>query len=517
MIRRMTAVVAVGLVGAQAHGAEKAPADLQVVKGEHTQINIADDRLRKQPPNPHPEAQWFPEAGLGLFVHWGISSVKAMNISWPMIPGRPTAHRTSVLGGTRVENALERERILRERDFDLDGKRAVAPVEYWQMAKDFDPESYDPDSWLKAAREAGFTYAVLTAKHHEGFALWPSAFGDLNTKNYIRGRDLVRPFVEACRHHGLKVGLYFSPPDWYFDREHMDFLFHRVRDMNPEFPPLGPDLLPRRERKSAEDAARHQAEYRSMIRGQIEELLTRYGKIDLLWFDGRPAVPEPESIISLERIRELQPGIVVNPRLHGRGDYATFERRLPASRPEVNWAEFCNTWTSSWVHEEIPFRSNGFVLGQLAQSRAWGINYLLGVGPMESGEMSPRVYENMQAVGQWMKAHRESVVAARPLPAGESASVPATASGTARYLFAIPRFKDGGNLPEAQLPPEDETLELAGIGKPSAVRLLGTGEPVEFTYRDGELLVRIPATKRTPLVDVVRVDLEPAAEDRAAR
>src|SRR5262249_51593210 len=129
---------------------------------------------RKQQPqahSSHPEAQWFPDAAFGLFIHWGIASVRAMNISWPMIPGRPLAER-------RIEGAAERERIVRESDYNLDGKPpAITPLEYWQMAKDFNPQSYDPDRWLAAAKDAGFTYAVLTAKHHEGFALWPSHFG----------------------------------------------------------------------------------------------------------------------------------------------------------------------------------------------------------------------------------------------------------------------------------------------------------------------------------------------------
>src|SRR5262249_28165392 len=148
----------------------------------------------------------------------------------------------------------------RESDYNLDGKPpAITPLEYWQMAKDFNPQSYDPDRWLAAAKDAGFTYAVLTAKHHEGFALWPSHFGTFSTKNYMGGRDLVRPFVEACRRHGLKVGLFVSGPDWYFDRDYNDFLYYRAHRTNPELPALGPDLKPRRREPEPQALKRHQA------------------------------------------------------------------------------------------------------------------------------------------------------------------------------------------------------------------------------------------------------------------
>jgi alpha-L-fucosidase len=470
------------------------------VRAEHDQIGNAQERAQAH--TAHPDAQWFPEAGFGLFIHWGISSVRAMNISWPMIPGRPLAEK-------RIESAAERERIVREGDYNLTGKPpAITPLEYWEMAGGFDPQAYDPDVWLKAAKEAGFTYAVLTAKHHEGFALWPSAHGDFGVKNRPGGRDLVKPFVEACRRNGLKVGLYFSGVDWYFDRGYQDFLYGRARRTNPEFRPLGPDLKPRLTDPDPEVEKKHQAAYAAMVRGQIEELLTRYGKIDLLWFDGKPRVPEAEKVITAERIRELQPGIVINPRLHGQGDYVTFERRLPGARPQVGWAEFCNTWTSSWSHQEIPFRAPAFVLGQLSQSRAWGINYLLGVGPMATGELSEGVYRNMGIVRDWMKAHAPAVQGTKPLPAGEAASVPATSRDRARYLFVIPRFKDNGAYPQDQLPPGDETLTLSGLSqKPAAVTLLATGGALEFRYADGVATVPLPAAARSTLVDVVKVEL----------
>jgi alpha-L-fucosidase len=478
-------------------------ADKQTVKEEHAGIGVEATKPASTH-TLHPDAQWFPETGLGLFLHWGISSVRGMNISWPMIPGR-------ALAKSKV-SAAERERIIRESDYNLDGKPPqITPNEYWTMAADFNPKKYDPDKWLKAAKAAGFTYVVLTTRHHEGFALWPSAYGNFNTKNFMGGRDLLKDYVAACRRNGLKVGFYYSPPDWYFDRDYMNFLYGGGARMNPEFPRLGPDLKPRTSEKPEAERIKHQAEYAAMVKGQVEELLTRYGKIDLLWFDGKPAIPNATEVITIERIRELQPGIVINPRLHNKGDYVTYERTLSTDKVATGWAEFCNTWTNAWPHVNgAQFRANGFILGQFVTARSLGINYLLGVGPMSTGEFTPQIYQNMSVVGEWMKENGAAVRGTKPLSPGESASVPATGSGSTRYLFLIPKFKEGGVYQEDILVPDEVTLTLKGVNKPSSVKLLGypsSGAVLKYDYSERSVTIQIPAARRSTLVDVVEVKL----------
>ena len=471
--RRATALAFNTLLAGLAADAFAAPASTPPENAgeQHAVIGVANGDGSFAHPT-HPGAQWFPDAGFGLFIHWGIASVRAINISWPMMDGRgkPGAQ--------------------------------ITPNEYWTQAKDFAPRKYDPDKWMKAAKAAGFKYAVLTTRHHEGFALWPSRFGSFNTKNFMGGRDLLAPYVAACRKNGIKVGFYYSPPDWYFDREFMSFT------RKPGAPPRGPDGEARTTMKSPEEIARHKAEYAAMVKGQIEELLTGYGKIDLLWFDGKPPGQKGDDIISLERIRELQPGIVVNPRLHGHGDFKTYERKLGADKPVTGWAEFCDTWTDAWPHvANAPFRAPGFVLGKYVTARSLHVNYLLGVGPTADGEFVDDIYKNMAIVGAWQKQNRAALAGTRPLPAEESASVPATAAGSARYLFALPAFKEGGRRENELQPASDVTLTLKGAPKPKTVRLLGTGTPLPHHYADGVLTVDVPAAKRSQLVDVVRVDL----------
>jgi len=252
-----------------------------------------------------------------------------------------------------------------------------------------------------------------------------------------------------------------------------------------------------------------------VVRGQIKELLTRYGKIDLLWFDGKIPVKSDE-VISLDEIRQLQPGIVVNGRFHGRGDFTTLERTMDATKVPRGWEEYCNTWSDYWPYVKgAKFRANGFVLGQYVLCRSLHINYLLDVGPMSNGELPAEVYSNFAVVAGWMKTNGESVKETLPLPMGESANVPATSSGKIRYLFAVPTFKGtAGNdahvsavYPEDLLPPQDTTMTLSRIASPVSVKLLGGGT-LNFSYTNHTATIQLPSAERTPLVDVVKIELE---------
>ena len=321
------------------------------------------------------------------------------------------------------------------------------------------------------------------------------------------GRDLVKDYVEACRRNGIKVGLYYSPPNWYFDRDFMNF------SMRKGSLPLGPDLKPFASKRTEEEIAEHNRAYTGMVRGQLEELLTRYGKIDLLWFDGRIPGATGEEVMPLERIRQLQPGIVVNGRFHGHGDFINYERTLNTAKVADGWAEYCNTWTAYWPYvTNAKFRAPGFILGQYVTCRSLHINYMPDVGPKADGEMPEEVYRNLAIVRDWMKVNGQAVRGIAPLPAGESASVPAvSASAGIRYLFVLPKFRDNGAgghvFPEDLLPPEDVTVTWKGNSKPVSAQLLGDGSPLEFSDTNETLSVQLPAAKQTQLVDVVRVQL----------
>ena len=454
----------------------------------------------------HPDAQWFPDAGFGFFIHWGIYTAGELHdVSWPMIVGEKWREK-------RITDPTERARIIRARDYNKDEHPVITPNDYWKLAEKFNPSlaTYNPEKWIIAAKAAGFTYAVLVTQHHEGFSLWPSDADDFNTKKYMGGRDLVKPFVEACRKHGLKVGLYYSPPNWHFDRDYMNFLYYRVAKQNPEFPELDADLNPRTKFPTAEEKAAHQKAYATVVRGQIEELLTRYGKIDLLWFDGRVEDAKKQVAISAERIRELQPGIVMNPRLHGKGDFRTYENELKKRDPQSNeWAEFCHDWTYVWGYNpKAQFRDNAFILGELVMSRASGCNYLLSIGPDKNGELPAEAYANMAVVAQWMQANGEAIRQTKPLPRGETASTYGTATGNTRYLFNIPAYKKyswKGPFISDRAPKQEVTLTWSGSAPATAVTLLGDGQPLAFKQDGKTLTITLPINRQAGLVDVVKV------------
>ena len=315
--------------------------------------------------NDHPDAQWFPDAGLGLFLHWGISSVHGgIEISWGMVKNTPW-------------------------DKPLENWNKITPNEYFKLADRFAPALYNPDKWLRAAADAGFRYAVLTTRHHDGYAMWPSVYGDFGTSTHMGGRDLVGPFVEACRANGLKVGLYYSPPDWYFSRHHMSFNYSGdILGLDHE--QIG--TLPERPEEFDSDLNRH-------ISGQVDELLTRYGKIDVLWFDG--VAPDA---IPFSRFREMQPGMVVNERMHGFGDFSTAECKMPETRLQ-GWWEMCDMFTmNAWGYTDTEqYHSTEFMFSRFIKARGWGGNYLLNAAPRPDGEMPAIFYERMKEWKEKMK------------------------------------------------------------------------------------------------------------------
>ncbi len=417
----------------------------------------------------HPEAQWFHHAGLGLFLHWGISAVHGgIDISWAMMAGTPW-------------------------DSFVEGKNKVTPREYFALADDFQPDRYDPDKWIEAAAKAGYQYAVLTTRHHDGYALWPSKFGNFGTKTHMGGRDLVRPYVEACRKYGLKVGLYFSPPDWHLNHEYMSFHYgsqetfgqvkreeYRTREH------YGLDHQPVELKVETEE---WRAEYYAYVKGQVEELLTDYGRIDLLWFDGGPPA------ITMERIRELQPWIVVNPRMHGYGDFITPECTVLESKPEEDWWELCEIWNrGSWGYSKPEgYNTTHWMINKLVDTVSWGGNLLLNSAPRPDGAMPDSYYERLAELKVWMDVNKESVIGVGAGDYPHTSDVRYTVRDNIRYMF----------FPDADV----KEAWLALPSEPVEVIYTGNGQKLDYSYADGKLSLALPDDIRVGPVDVVKVVL----------
>ncbi len=356
----------------------------KTVSEQHDIIGNSDQIDVKFERNSHPGAVWyFNPVQLGLFIHFGISAVHGdVDLSWGM-----------------MDNPIRRQK----------GNGIVTPREYWAMAEQFNPTKYNPEEWLQAAKDAGFSYAVFTTRHHDGFSMWPSDVSDFSTKNYLNGRDLVREYVDACRKVGLKVGLYYSPPDWRFDQKYRSFMQGSRSESYPERPHEDIDHMPMD--VIPEMPVEHYDKFIAYMNGQVRELLTNYGQIDLLWFDG--TVNDISKAITIEEIREMQPQIIVNDRMwgFGNGDYLSrFECRLPTEEPDMPW-ETSQLWHVgggwSWVRNAHKYRNIDTTMMQYKTCKKWGGNLLLNIAPNAEGVVPEAYYEAVKAFGERIKEDRK--------------------------------------------------------------------------------------------------------------
>ena len=326
--------------------------------------------------------QWFVQARFGMFIHWGLYAVPA-----------------------RGEWVRSNERMPEEK--------------YMPFFREFDPSAADPKAWVQAAKEAGMGYVILTAKHHDGFCLFDSELTDFKSTNTPMGRDIVREFLEAGREAGLKVGLYYSLIDWH----------------HPDFPHHGDRYHPMRSDPAASNEERDFKRYLAYMHGQVKELCTRYGRLDVLWFDFSYDQLRGEAWRANEladMVRTLQPGILLNNRLEVsgegfgslaqgepapcHGDFVSPERMVPPEglfdpqgRP-LYW-ETSTTMNHSWGYcaGDPWYKPASLLLKKLVECVSKGGNFLLNVGPDGNGRIPRQAMDTLKYLGQWMQINGESI------------------------------------------------------------------------------------------------------------
>ncbi|MFJ8577885.1 alpha-L-fucosidase [Micromonospora sp. NPDC093277] len=337
---------------------------------------------------------WFADAKLGIFVHWGIYAVNGITESWSMFNGE------------------------------------ISPEDYLRQLDGFTAARFEPDVWAELFHRAGARYAVLTAKHHDGVALWDTHAGDLSVvRRAPAGRDLVAGYAAAMRRRALKVGLYFSHADW----SHPDYATVRgpVVDANSDNPlayaPPGRQAPERWER------------FLAFHRAQLDELLDRFAP-DLLWFDGQWERDESQWRFAElgERIRARAPHTVVNGRLAGFGDYATPEQGLPVTAPDGPW-ELCLTVNDSWGYrpQDRNHKSVRQLVRTFAEVIGAGGNLLLDVGPKADGTITREQTDRLLGLGDWIGRNRDAVYGTRAgLPPGHHYG-PSTLSADRRVVYLV--------------------------------------------------------------------------------
>ncbi|MCW3467976.1 alpha-L-fucosidase [Chitinophaga nivalis] len=349
---------------------------LSQVQAQEKKIFNETDQQKEQ------RLSWWTHDRFGMFIHWGLYSLPA-----------------------RHEWVKNRERL--------------TDSAYQPYFDRFNPDLYNPREWARMAREAGMKYAVITTKHHEGFCLFDSKFTTYKATNTAAGKDLIKEWVDAFRAEGLKVGFYYSLIDWH----HPDFTIDEMHPQRPTDPKKYEQL----------NKGRDMAKYRTYLYNQVKELMTNYGKIDMLWTDfsypGEHGKGHEDwgSIELLKMVRKLQPGIIVNNRLDlesyaDGGDFVTPEQYKVASWPTKNgkripW-ETCQTFSGSWGYhrDETSWKDNKQLLVLLIESVSKGGNLLLNVGPTARGLFDTRAQDRLKGMGDWMLVNGRSVYGCTQAP-----------------------------------------------------------------------------------------------------
>jgi alpha-L-fucosidase len=362
--------------------------------------------------------------------------------------------------------------------------------QYEILAKNFHPRPNAARDWARLAKRAGQKYMVMTSKHHEGFCHWDSQLTDYNAKKQGPGRDLIAEFVEAARAEGLRVGFYYSLMDWH----HPDGAIC----------------------KTDEAARRRFVDY---THGLVRELMTNYGKIDILWYDvDWPLTAEQwESERMNEMVFRLQPEIIVNNRNGLPGDFSTPEQEIRAAEAGRAW-ETCMTLNDSWGFNrgDDAWKTPKTVVDNLATCARGGGNYLLNIGPTEDGSIPLRTTQILIEVGRWTETNGESIYGTERGNLNPTVSINLTRRGNTLYLH---QHYWPGHTPAAEwlefFKPE-VVVALAGLKqKALSARLLKTGQKVNFTQDEFSLrLTGLPleAPDEPATVIVVECDAEPVVD-----
>ncbi len=299
--------------------------------------------------------QWFKDARLGIFIHWGIYSVNGIDESWSFFNGY------------------------------------ISYTDYMKQLNGFTASAYKPEEWAALIKESGAKYAVLTSKHHDGVALWDTKMGDLSVvKKTPAGKDLVTPFTKALRKNGIKVGIYYSLLDW----------------SNADYP-----NLTKTEKRYENDSIKWNR-FTAFNHGQIDEIGKNFNP-DLYWFDGdwEQSAAKWKAPEIRKMILDRNPAAIINSRLQGYGDYATPEQGLPVKRPEGDAWELCMTINDSWGYQQNDkeYKTPAQVIKIFAECLSNGGNLLLDIGPKADGTIPSEQVTVLKELGKWNKKHSEAI------------------------------------------------------------------------------------------------------------
>jgi alpha-L-fucosidase len=355
--------------------------------------------LHAQTTNTDERMNWWREARFGMFIHWGVYAVPA-----------------GVYKGQKINRIGE---WIMNR-----GKIPVA--EYQQFAKEFNPVKYDPDAWVRMAKDAGMKYIVITGKHHDGFALFDSKASKWDMADATPyGKDLLKPLAEACRRHGIKLGFYYSQAqDWNNPGGAAARKVASEGWPNPDSAKIDAYTEANSGHWDPAQTTKSMAQYIDAVAvPQVKELLTNYGDIAVLWWD-TPTNMTDEFAEKLNALLKLQPNIITNDRLkrpNYPGDFKTPEQRIPnlSELDGKDW-ETCMTMNETWGYKSWAnnWKSLKTIVQNTVDIASKGGNYLLNVGPKADGTFPQESIDLLKGMGEWMKINGESIYGTKASPFG---------------------------------------------------------------------------------------------------
>lgn len=403
--------------------------------------------------------KWWRDARLGMFVHWGLYSVAA-----GMHNGKDVSGLSSwIMWGGKIPLS-----------------------EYKEYAKEFNPIKYDPDEWVRIAKNAGMKYIVITSKHHEGFGLWDSKVSDYDVMDCTPyKKDILKSLSVACKKQGIKFGLYYSILDWYHpDAQANSYLI--PKDEKPD---------------NKENFAQYYEEY---MKPQLYEIITQYDP-DILWFDGEwiPDFTHEQGLALYQYVRSLKPSIIINNRVDkGRegmrgmnksdrdyaGDFGTPEQEILENKSTLDW-ESCMTMNDTWGYKtkDNNWKSAKRLIHDLIDAVSKGGNYLLNVGPTSEGIIPAASISRLAEIGKWLEVNKEAIYETEPLKEHfkENENIRYTKKKGNDLIYAVLLEK-----PESEV-----VLKYVKPDKDSKIVILGNDKSLHWTYEPHVgLKINLPET-----------------------
>ncbi len=396
--------------------------------------------------------QWFADAKLGIFIHWGIYAVNGISESW-----------------------------------SFHNKEVTYP-DYMKQLNGFTASKYDPVYWAKLIKQSGARYSVITTKHHDGVALWPTKQSKLNVVDATPAkRDLITPFYSALRSNNIKVGSYFSLLDW----SHPDY----------------PGFIKDSSRYKIKDAPARWEKFKSFLNGQLEEVSTNF-KPDLIWFDGdwEHNAEEWSAKEIRTNLMKDNPSLIINGRLMGYGDYETPEQNFPVTRPKFNWWELCMTTNNNWGYQQkdTAWKTPYEVISIFVDAVANGGNLLLDIGPKEDGTIPKEQVNILTELGKWNDRNGEAIFG--KLGGIEKGHFygPTTLSKDSSTLYLFLQGKASGNIMIKGLDSKIDAIEVLSKGIRLPHKIVGK---ISWSKVPGLVYIDVPANVLDEYITVLKVKL----------